>query len=132
MRFCPLDLWDTPRRSVQGGVVGRCVRLGFGSQLLGEYRKKISVSLFGFLLCGADLRSGKAAADGNHGAESALPEGGGIPDDACGTKNWDFQVGRYVFKRRHDGLWIGCLLWLLARMVLQMRCTILPDLKWDV
>jgi small subunit ribosomal protein SAe len=27
---------------------------------------------------------------------------------------------------------IGCLFWLLARMVLQMRGTIRPGLKWDV
>lgn len=27
---------------------------------------------------------------------------------------------------------IGCLFWLLARMVLQMRGTILPGHKWDV
>jgi small subunit ribosomal protein SAe len=27
---------------------------------------------------------------------------------------------------------IGCLFWLLARMVLQMRGTILPGRKWDV
>ncbi|KAK8942157.1 40S ribosomal protein SA [Platanthera guangdongensis] len=27
---------------------------------------------------------------------------------------------------------IGCLFWLLARMVLQMRCTIAPGKKWDV
>ena len=27
---------------------------------------------------------------------------------------------------------IGCLFWLLARMVLQMRGTVLPGHKWDV
>jgi small subunit ribosomal protein SAe len=27
---------------------------------------------------------------------------------------------------------IGCLFWLLARMVLQMRGTILPGHKWDI
>ncbi|MCL7043726.1 hypothetical protein MKW94_014190 [Papaver nudicaule] len=27
---------------------------------------------------------------------------------------------------------IGCLFWMLARMVLQMRGTILPGHKWDV
>lgn len=27
---------------------------------------------------------------------------------------------------------VGCLFWLLARMVLQMRGTILPGHKWDV
>lgn len=27
---------------------------------------------------------------------------------------------------------IGCLFWMLARMVLQMRGTILPGHKWDI
>ncbi|KOM57020.1 hypothetical protein LR48_Vigan11g005200 [Vigna angularis] len=56
-------------------------------------------------------------------------------DVHLGTKNCDFQMERYIFKRRNDGAQYGFdLLWcgFGIRMVLQMRGTIRPGLKWDV